>query len=218
MPFSLLPILRRLQSDQVREYLASLDRSLLELVDWRLSDRRRVPALRDAIDALPEAERRRIHDDLEHVAHLATDFGQQRLHEALRAAPELLAKVEKLDGAESRALCALMEAPSEAIEAAGRAYLARLQYGKSWSRFRAIGAAPLAPSDSQVVALSRRLQETFARLDGSVSAFMSRSRTRPTSRGWMDRRRQRSLQLTWISCRRTESSSRTAVRTGAASD
>lgn len=55
MAFSMLPLLRRLPSDLVQDYLASLDRSLRELVDWRLPDRIRVPMLRDAIDALRAA-------------------------------------------------------------------------------------------------------------------------------------------------------------------
>jgi hypothetical protein len=78
MSFSILPLLRRLPGDQMREYLASIDRSLHELVDWELPDRIRTPMLRDAIDALPEAQRGRIHDDFEHVAQLASDFGQRR--------------------------------------------------------------------------------------------------------------------------------------------
>ena len=158
MAFSILPLLRRLPSDdQVQEYLASIDRALRDLVDWRLPDRSRVPMLRDAIDALPEAQRGRIHDDFEHVAHLTSDFGQQLLHEALQGIPELRAKLEKLDGAESRALCALTECRSEATEAAERAYLARLQYGESWNRFLAMAAMPLDTHVQRVEALSRRL-------------------------------------------------------------
>ena len=167
MAFSVLPLLRRIPSEQVRDYLGSLDPCLVELVDWRLPDRIRIPMLRDAIHALPEVQRGRIHDDFEEVVHLATDVGQQRLHEALDGAPEMRAKLEKLDGAESRALCALTERRGAATEAAGRAYLARLQYSKSWNRFRAVGANPLDIDDLPVTALSRRLQEAFASLDGS---------------------------------------------------
>ena len=76
MAFSMLPLLQRLPRYQLRDYLASLDPSLRQLVPWRLPDRVRVPMLRDAIDALPEAQRGRIHDDFEHVSHLASDFGQ----------------------------------------------------------------------------------------------------------------------------------------------
>ena len=167
MAFSILPLLRRLPSDQVQDYLASIDRALREIINWQLPDRIRVPMLRDAIEALPEAQRGRIHDDFEHVGHLTSDFGQQLLHQALHGMPELRAKLEKLDGAESRALCALTECRSEATEAAERAYLAQLQYGRSWNRFLAIGAMPLDTHDPRVAALSRRLQESFARLDGS---------------------------------------------------
>jgi hypothetical protein len=167
MAFSMLPLLRRLPRYQLRDYLASLDPSLRQLVPWRLPDRVRVPMLRDAIDALPEAQRGRIHDDFEHVSHLASDFGQLRLHEALHGRPDLRAKLAKLEGAESRALCALMECQSEATEAAARAYLAKLQYGRNWSRFRAIGGMPLDTDDQQIAALGRRLRECFARLDGT---------------------------------------------------
>ena len=80
MAFSILPLLRRLPSDQVQDYLASIDRALREIINWQLPDRIRVPMLRDAIDALPEAQRGRIHDDFEHVGHLTSDFGQQLLH------------------------------------------------------------------------------------------------------------------------------------------
>src|SRR5687767_13724098 len=116
MAFSMLPLLRRLPTDQVRAYLVSLDPSLVEIVDWTLPDRVRVPMLRDGIDALPEVQRERIHDDFEQVAHLASDIGQQRLREALDAVPELRAKLEMLEGAESRALCALTERRGAAME------------------------------------------------------------------------------------------------------
>ena len=89
----MLPLLRRLPSDQVRDCLAFIDRSLRELVDWRLPDKIRIPMLRDAIDVLPEAQRGRIHDDFEHVVHLVSDFGQQHLHVILHGTPELRVKL-----------------------------------------------------------------------------------------------------------------------------
>jgi hypothetical protein len=126
-----------------------------------------VVAVRVAVEQLSDRERERIYGDFERVSQLVDDTGQLALRGMLGGEAESLSAMLQMDSPEDRALWVLLRRPEAFDRALSVAYAERLQYGRSWTRFRLSGRMGSDLDEAAIESLSSEVRGLFEGFDGS---------------------------------------------------